>query len=143
MEMKYSKLARALFWIVLVTLALVECILGLVVMSLPTLIERSWHIAMLSLMYAAFVVFLYLAIYLSEMRSFYYRVPNWDTVFHSLSGLMLGFNMQKRALDDGKPLMGRAALADTMKYLIVGALVAAVGGYLSIRHDPKWIRRIT
>ncbi len=112
-------------------------------MSLPTLIERSWHIAMLSLMYAAFVVFLYLAIYLSEMRSFYYRVPNWDTVFHSLSGLMLGFNMQKRALDDGKPLMGRAALADTMKYLIVGALVAAVGGYLSIRHDPKWIRRIT
>jgi hypothetical protein len=33
-----------------------------------------------------------------------------------------------------------------MKDLIVdtiGALAASIGGYLSIRRDPKWIRRIT
>jgi hypothetical protein len=231
MARSYSKLAKALFILVLVTLVasalyslmrlsaapaqprpgvdyqklksdytlmLVECILGIVVMFLPSLVERRWHIAIPSLMYAAFVVFLYAAIYLGEIRSFYYRVANWDTILHGFSGLMLGslgfsvvqllndlekfrirmsslfvaffaflfavglgvvweiyeysfdgmlgLNMQKFALDDGRLLAGRAALQDTMEDLIVdslSALVAAIFGYLSIRRDPKWIKRIT
>jgi hypothetical protein len=231
MDTKYSKLARVLFWIVLVTLVasaiyaaakiahapahprpgagfqklksdytlmLAECILGMVVIFLPSMVERTWHIAIPSLMYIAFVVFLYAAIYLGEIRSFYYMVPNWDTVLHCLSGLMLGFlgfsivnllndldkvrirmsslfvaffafffalslgvvweiyeysldgllglNMQKFALDDGTNLVGRAALQDTMKDLIVdalSALAASVVGYFSIRRDRTWMKRFT
>jgi hypothetical protein len=180
------------------TLMLVECLLGIVVIFLPSMIERAWHIAIPGLMFIAFVVFLYAAIYLGEIRSFYYRVPDWDTVLHCFSGFMLGslgfsivkllndlekvrirmsslfvaffafcfavclgvlweiyefsfdgllgLNMQKYALEDGTLLAGRAALADTMKDLIidtVGALTASVIGYLSIRRDPRWIKRIT
>jgi hypothetical protein len=72
------------------TLMLVECVLGIVVIFLPSMIERAWHIAIPSFMYIAFVVFLYAAIYLGEIRSFYYRVADWDTVLHSFSGFMLG-----------------------------------------------------
>jgi hypothetical protein len=123
MDMKYSKLAKALFWIVLITLVgsavfsiarlaaspshptpgvnymklksdytlmLVECILGIVVIFLPSMIERTWHVAIPSFMYIAFIVFLYAAIYLGEIRSFFYRFADWDTVLHSFSGFMLG-----------------------------------------------------
>jgi hypothetical protein len=231
MDRNDSKLAKALFWIVLATLVasaiyaavrisaaptkpvpgvehqslksdytlmLVECILGLVVIFLPSIVERAWHIAIPSLMYIAFIVFLYAAIYLGEIRAFYYRVANWDTVLHAFSGFMLGslgfsivnllndlekvkirmsslfvaffsfffalslgalweiyefsfdgllgLNMQKFALDDGTPLVGRAALSDTMKDIIIdalSALAASVIGYFSIRRNPKWIERIT
>jgi len=231
MDMKYSKLARALFWIVLVTLVgsavysaarigaapalpapgvnyvklksdytlmLVECILGIVVIFLPSMTERVWHIAIPSFMFIAFVIFLYAAIYLGEIRSFYYKVKNWDTVLHAFSAFMLGslgfsivnllndlekvrirmsslfvaffafffaialgvlweiyeysfdgilgLNMQKYAMDDGTLLVGRAALQDTMKDLIIdaiSALAASVVGYFSIRRDPEWIKRIT
>lgn len=231
MDMKYSKLAKALFWIVLVTLVgsavysaarigtapahptpalgfqklksdytlmFVECVLGIVVIFLPSMIERAWHVAIPSFMFIAFVVFLYAAIYLGEIRSFYYRVDNWDTVLHAFSAFMLGslgfsivqllndlekvrirmsslfvacfafffalslgvlweiyeysfdgilgLNMQKFALDDGTLLIGRAALQDTMKDLIIdamGALAASIIGYFSIRSGPAWIKRIT
>jgi hypothetical protein len=72
------------------TLTLVECVLGIVVMFLPSMIQRAWHIAIPSFMYIAFVVFLYCAIYLGEMRNFYYKIANWDTVLHCFSGFMLG-----------------------------------------------------
>ena len=38
-----------------------------------------------------YLVFLYCAITLGEVRDFYYRVPHWDTILHTLSGVMLGF----------------------------------------------------
>ena len=38
-----------------------------------------------------YLVFLYCAIFLGEVRDFYYRVPHWDTILHTFSGIMLGF----------------------------------------------------
>ena len=37
-----------------------------------------------------FVLFLYCAVYLGEVRSFYYKISNWDTILHCFSGGMLG-----------------------------------------------------
>jgi hypothetical protein len=180
------------------TLMLLECLLGIVVILLPSMVERTWHIVVPNAMFIAFVLFLYAGTFLGEIRGFYYRYPNWDTFMHSLSGLMLGslgfsivhllndlkkvrismsslfvaffafvfalslgavweiyeyladgllgLNMQKFALENGVPLIGRAALADTMEDLIIdaiGAFTASVIGYISIRRDPKWIKRIT
>lgn len=71
-------------------LMLLQCAFGLAVMFLPSMIERNWRIEIPGGMYVAYVVFLYAAIYLGEIRSFYYRVPNWDTILHGFSGLMLG-----------------------------------------------------
>ncbi len=184
-------------------LMLVQCAAGILVMFLPSILERRLKISVPSGMYAVFVIFLYGAIYLGEVQSFYFRFPHWDLVLHSFSGLMLGalsfsiisllnntqrvritlspafvaifafsfavavgvlwevyeftadgllgFNMQKYALENGTVLIGRAALADTMGDLIVdslGAAVMSLVGYISLKYKKGWIskfivRRVT
>jgi len=56
-----------------------------------------------------------------------------------------GLNMQKYMLESGEMLIGRAALADTMKDLIVdalGALVISVVGYVSMKNKEGWLENI-
>ena len=179
-------------------LMLLECLVGLVVMFLPSMLERRLRIAIPGGMYVVFVVFLYAAIYLGEIRSFYYRIPNWDTILHAMSGVMLaalgfsivsvlndsekvavslsplfvalfafsfavslgalweiyefaadgilGLNMQKFALEGGAPLLGRAALEDTMGDLIVdslAALVVSAGGFAAMKAEKGWLARVS
>ncbi len=72
------------------TLMLVQCLLAIVVMMLPSIIERRWSIPIPNLIYILFYIFLYCAVFLGEVLSFYYRVPHWDTMLHAFSGAMLG-----------------------------------------------------
>ncbi len=72
------------------TLMLVQCILGLLVMFLPSVLERRLSVRIPNSMHILFYLFLFCAIYLGEVRSFYYRVPHWDTILHAFSGCMLG-----------------------------------------------------
>ncbi|MBQ2718956.1 MAG: hypothetical protein IJF73_02700, partial [Clostridia bacterium] len=58
-------------------LMLVECLLGLLVMMLPTLIKRRWRFVVPSTAVMLYYVFLYCAIYLGEVRNFYYVIPHW------------------------------------------------------------------
>jgi hypothetical protein len=71
-------------------LMLLQCVLGLVVMAIPSIIERKWSIRIPSYMYIVYFIFLYCAIYLGEVRSFYYTIPHWDKILHCFSGAMLG-----------------------------------------------------
>jgi len=71
-------------------LMLVQCILGLIVMFLPTLISRKMKIVVPNTIVILYYVFLYCAIFLGEVRNFYYTVPHWDTMLHAFSGAMLG-----------------------------------------------------
>jgi hypothetical protein len=71
-------------------LMLIQCFLGLVVMMIPSIIERRRAIDIPDSMEILYFVFLYLAIYLGEVRNFYYLVPHWDTILHAFSGGMLG-----------------------------------------------------
>lgn len=71
-------------------LMLIQCFLGLVVMMIPSIIERRRSIDIPDSMEILYFVFLYLAIYLGEVRNFYYLVPHWDTILHAFSGGMLG-----------------------------------------------------
>jgi len=178
-------------------LMLIQCILGVIVMFLPSALERRLRIAIPNFMYILFILFLYAAIYLGEIRSFYYRVPQWDMLLHGFSGLMLGalsfsvirllneservrlnlspafvalfafsfavsigvlwevyeffidglfgLNMQKFALEDGRILEGREALADTMGDLIVdgaGAIIMSGIGYISVKYRKGWMGRM-
>ncbi len=72
------------------TLILVQCLLGMAVMFLPNLLEKRLRITIPNASHIAFVVFLYCAIYLGEVRKFYYTVSHWDTVLHAFSAVMLG-----------------------------------------------------
>lgn len=173
-------------------LMLVQCILGIVVMFLPSVIQKKFKLAIPGYMFVLYFIFLYCAIYLGEVRNFYYAVPHWDTMLHTFSGAMLGalgftiaellsdspnqkvqlspffiaffgfcfaiaagaiweiyeytidsimkLNMQKYAFEDGTFKIGRAALNDTMKDIIVdviGALIIAVLGYIIKKREQR------
>lgn len=71
-------------------LMLLQCILGIFAMMLPSILEKKIGLVIPSKMIVIYAVFLYCAIYLGEVRSFYYHVPSWDTMLHTFSGVMLG-----------------------------------------------------
>lgn len=179
------------------SLMLLQCILGVFAMLLPGFLKHRIRIEIPSKMLILYTIFLYCAIYLGEVRSFYYAVPHWDTILHAFSsGVLatlgfsvitllnkteripmimspafvavftfcfavtlgtlweiyeftadglLGLNMQKFALENGQLLVGRQALADTMKDIIVdcsGAFVVSVIGYISLKYQKGWIEKL-
>lgn len=71
-------------------LMITQCILGLIVIFLPSILERRFLIRLPNYMYVLYFVFLYCSIVLGEVRQFYYLIPNWDLYLHALSGGMLG-----------------------------------------------------
>lgn len=71
-------------------LMLTQCLLGLVVMFLPALLEKHLRITVPNYIYVMYFIFLYCAIYLGEVRSFFYVIPQWDTFLHGFSAMMLG-----------------------------------------------------
>ena len=71
-------------------LMILQCAVALVVMSLPTFVEKKWKIRVPNFMYVLYFIFLYCAVYLGEVRNFYFAIPNWDTILHTFSGGMLG-----------------------------------------------------
>lgn len=71
-------------------LMLSQCILGVVGFFLPNIISKKTKIVIPSNMYIMYVLFLWGAVFLGEVRNYYYRVPYWDTILHTFSGAMLG-----------------------------------------------------
>lgn len=71
-------------------LMITQCILGLAVMFLPSLISRRWKIVVPNMICILYYIFLYCAIFLGEVFEFYYIIPHWDTMLHAFSGAMLG-----------------------------------------------------
>ena len=68
----------------------------------------------------------------------------WEIYEFTADGI-LGTNMQKFALENGEKLVGRTALMDTMKDLIVdllGALVMSVVGYISLKYKKGWVEKL-
>ncbi len=71
-------------------LMVVQCSLGILAMLLPGWLARKWRVEIPSNMMILYLMFLYAAIYLGEVQSFYYRIPHWDMILHGFSGGMLG-----------------------------------------------------
>ena len=71
-------------------LKFIQCLLGLCVLSLPSLMAKKWHFSIPNFIYIMYYVFLYCAIFLGEMLNFYYVIPHWDVILHFFSGAMLG-----------------------------------------------------
>lgn len=71
-------------------LMIVQCLLGLVIILLPSIIQKQFKIHIPGFMTIVFILFLYGSIYLGEVRNFYYKVYYWDAILHAISGLMLG-----------------------------------------------------
>jgi len=67
-----------------------KCVLALLVAFIPSIINKKWSIELPNYMVAIYFVFLYASVYLGEVRSFYEKIPFWDTILHTFSGVMLG-----------------------------------------------------
>lgn len=72
------------------TLMLTQCALGIVVLFVPDLIQRRFSCRIPNHLTILYYIFLYCAIYLGEVRSFYYLIPFWDSILHGFSAGMLG-----------------------------------------------------
>ena len=178
-------------------LMLLQCCVGFFALLIPVFLRRTIRLNIPSAMLIMYAGFLYCAIYLGEVRNFYFTVPHWDTILHTFSGVALGAiglslisflnksetihlslnpifvalfafgfsvslgviwevyefaadtifntNMQKFALESGEQLVGKAALADTMKDLIVdmaGAFVVSAIGYISLKREKGWLETL-
>lgn len=71
-------------------LMFIQCLLGLVVLSLPSILQRRLHMTLPNFIYIMYYIFLYCAIILGEVMNFYYVIPHWDIILHFFSGAMLG-----------------------------------------------------
>ena len=71
-------------------LMLIQCCLGIVVMGLPSIVEKKFSVDIPNYMCVIYFIFLYCSIYLGDVRNFYYIIPHWDTILHGFSGAMLG-----------------------------------------------------
>ena len=74
-------------------LMLVQCVLGLLAMMLPGYLRRKVRLDIpnvIMITYAFFLYCVYCAIYLGEVRNFYFNVTHWDTILHTFSGVALG-----------------------------------------------------
>lgn len=71
-------------------LMLIQCLLGIFALVVPNIILERKKIQIPTNIYILYMVFLYCAIFLGEVRNFYYRIPHWDTILHTFSGIMIG-----------------------------------------------------
>lgn len=70
-------------------LMLAQCTLGLVVLFLPDVLQKKFSFSIPNFLAILYYIFLYCAIYLGEVHSFYYRIPFWDDILHGFSACML------------------------------------------------------
>ena len=64
------------------------CGLTLVLLVLPSILTRKLQIELPSTLEIIILLFIFAAEILGEINSFYVRVPNWDTMLHTLNGFL-------------------------------------------------------
>ena len=64
------------------------CGLTLVLLVLPSILTRKLQIELPSTLEIIVLLFIFAAEILGEINSFYVRVPNWDTMLHTLNGFL-------------------------------------------------------
>ena len=72
------------------------CLLTLVLLLLPTIVERSLQIDLPNTLEIIIMLFIFAAEILGEIRAFYTTYPGWDTMLHTLNGFLcaaIGFSL--------------------------------------------------
>ena len=71
-------------------LMVLQCLVGMSIINLPGFLNRRFKLDIPTALQVFFMIFLFCAIYLGEVRSFYYHVPHWDDILHGSSAVMTG-----------------------------------------------------
>ena len=64
------------------------CGLTLVLLVLPSILTRALKVELPGTLEIIVLLFIFAAEILGEINSFYVRVPNWDTILHTLNGFL-------------------------------------------------------
>ena len=64
------------------------CALSLVLLILPSIFQKRLYITLPSTLEVIILLFIFAAEILGELASFYVRVPNWDTMLHTVNGFL-------------------------------------------------------
>ena len=64
------------------------CGLTLVLLVLPSILTRALQIDLPGTLEVIVLLFIFAAEILGEINSFYVRVPNWDTILHTMNGFL-------------------------------------------------------
>ena len=65
------------------------CVLALILLTLPSIIEKQLAIDIPPLMEGIIYCFIYAAEILGEINSFYTIIPGWDTMLHTINGFLV------------------------------------------------------
>lgn len=72
------------------------CFLTLILLVLPTFIERKIQIALPNTLETIIMLFIFSAEILGEIQAYYIQFPHWDTMLHTLNGFLcaaIGFSL--------------------------------------------------
>ena len=72
------------------------CVLTLVLMLVPSFVERKLHIALPTGLEITILLFIFSAEILGEMQNYYVKFPFWDTILHTVNGFLcaaIGFSL--------------------------------------------------
>lgn len=64
------------------------CALSLVLMLMPSILSKKLKIVLPDTLEIIILLFIFAAEILGELNSFYVRVPNWDTMLHTVNGFL-------------------------------------------------------
>ena len=64
------------------------CALSLMLLVLPSILQKRLYITLPSTLEIVILLFIFAAEILGELASFYVRVPNWDTMLHTVNGFL-------------------------------------------------------
>lgn len=71
-------------------LMILQCIVGSIIIFIPSSVEHRYHVDIPDIIEIIYFIFLFCAIYLGEVRNFYFKIPYWDMILHCFSAAVLG-----------------------------------------------------
>ncbi len=110
MEIRQNKVPAAVYFILraIVILVLIRqiflgnyenvfmCGLTLLLLIVPSLVQVTFRIEIPSALEVIILMFIFSAEILGEVNEFYIKIPNWDTILHTLNGFLaaaIGFSL--------------------------------------------------
>lgn len=66
------------------------CMLVLVLLLLPFIMEEKLKIEISSTLEIVILLFIFATEVLGELNAFYQKIPNWDTIMHTINGFVMG-----------------------------------------------------
>jgi len=66
------------------------CMLTLILLIAPYFLEEKLKIEISSSLEVVILLFIFSAEILGELNAFYQKIPNWDTMLHTINGFVMG-----------------------------------------------------